>query len=107
MLRYNSVITPYLRFEVICYILQYYSQSKSKKMITIFKEPSSLAALLEKNQNDQWDFKASTGAIGFRREKRDGRNPSTGARGSRKSGQTITFLTGSKPLTTIEEFQII
>lgn len=76
-------------------------------MITIFKEPSSLAASLEKNQNDQWDFKASTGAIGFRREKRDGRNPSTGARGSRKSGQTITFLTGSKPLTTIEEFQII
>ena len=76
-------------------------------MITIFKEPSSLSAMIEKNQNDQWDFKACTGAIGFRREKRDGRNPSTGARGSRKSGQTITFLTGNKPLTTTENFQII
>lgn len=76
-------------------------------MITTFKDSSYLAALLEKNQSDQWSFRASTGAIGFRREKRDGRNPSTGARGSRKSGQTITFLTGSKPLTTIEEFQII
>ena len=76
-------------------------------MITTFKEASHLAAYLQKNQNDQWSYGASTGAIGFRREKRDGRNPSTGARGSSKSGQTITFLTGSKPLTTIEEFQII
>ena len=76
-------------------------------MITIFKKPSQLSAKVEMAQNDQWSFDASSGAIGFRREKRDGRNPSTGARGSRKSGQTITFLTGSKPLTTIEEFQII
>lgn len=76
-------------------------------MITIFKTSSRLGAFIDKEQNDQWAFDASTGAIGFRREKRDGRNPSTGARGSRKSGQTITFLTGSKPLTTIEEFQII
>lgn len=76
-------------------------------MITIFKSQSELLAPIDKEQNDQWAFGASTGAIGFRREKRDGRNPSTGARGSRKSGQTITFLTGSKPLTTIEEFQII
>ena len=76
-------------------------------MITIFKEQSYLGALIDKEQYDQWTLSASTGAIGFRREKRDGRNPSTGARGSRKSGQTVTFLTGSKPLTTIEEFQII
>ncbi len=76
-------------------------------MITTFKTQSQLSAFIDKEQNDQWVFTASTGAIGFRREKRDGRNPSTGARGSRKSGQTITFLTGSKPLTTIEEFQII
>ena len=76
-------------------------------MITIFKAQSQLGAFIDKEQYDQWAFDASTGAIGFRREKRDGRNPSTGARGSRKSGQTITFLTGSKPLTTIEEFQII
>ena len=76
-------------------------------MITIFKAQSQLGAFIDKEQSDQWAFDASTGAIGFRREKRDGRNPSTGARGSRKSGQTITFLTGSKPLTTIEEFQII
>lgn len=76
-------------------------------MITIFKELSSLSAAIKKDENDQWGLKASTGAIGFRREKRDGRNPSTGARGSRKSGQTTTFLTGSKPLTTTESFQII
>jgi hypothetical protein len=76
-------------------------------MITTFKTSSKLGAFIDKVQNDQWRTEASTGAIGFRREKRDGRNPSTGARGSRKSGQTITFLTGSKPLTTIEEFQII
>ena len=76
-------------------------------MITIFKSQSELFAFIDKEQNDQWAFGASTGAIGFRREKRDGRNPSTGARGSRKSGQTTTFLTGSKPLTTTENFQII
>ena len=76
-------------------------------MITTFKTQSQLSAFIDKEQYDQWVTNASTGAIGFRREKRDGRNPSTGARGSRKSGQTITFLTGSKPLTTIEEFQII
>jgi len=76
-------------------------------MITIFKKPSKLSAFIFKEQNDQWVTEASTGAIGFKREKRDGRNPSTGARGSRKSGQTITFLTGSKPLTTTENFQII
>ena len=76
-------------------------------MITTFKTQSQLSAFIDKEQYDQWAIDASTGAIGFRREKRDGRNPSTGARGSRKSGQTITFLTGSKPLTTIEEFQII
>lgn len=76
-------------------------------MITIFKSQSELFAFIDKEQYDQWALSASTGAIGFRREKRDGRNPSTGARGSRKSGQTITFLTGSKPLTTTENFQII
>lgn len=76
-------------------------------MITTFKTSSKTGAFIDKEQNDQWRAEASTGAIGFRREKRDGRNPSTGARGSSKSGQTITFLTGSKPLTTIEEFQII
>ena len=76
-------------------------------MITIFKSQSGLSAFIDKEQNDQWALSASTGAIGFRREKRDGRNPSTGARGSRKSGQTITFLTGSKPLTTTENSQII
>lgn len=76
-------------------------------MITTFKQSSQTGAFIDKEQNDQWRTEASTGAIGFRREKRDGRNPSTGARGSRKSGQTITFLTGSKPLTTTENFQII
>lgn len=76
-------------------------------MITTFNELSGLSAAIKKNENDQWDFTASSGAVGFRREKRDGRNPSTGARGSRKSGLTVTFITGYKPLTTTENFQII
>lgn len=40
------------------------------------------------------------GTYGMKRAKRDGRNPATGARGSRKSGQTITFITGYLPLQT-------
>lgn len=48
---------------------------------------------------DQWEATAQTGGLTMRRTRRDGRNPSTGARGSRRYGQTITFITTLAPLT--------
>lgn len=41
----------------------------------------------------------STGIGSFKRAKRDGRNPSTGARTSRKFWSTFYWLFGIKPLT--------
>lgn len=43
---------------------------------------------------------SSVGTYGMRkaRNRRDGRNPSTGARTSRRFGQVITFATGYLPL---------
>lgn len=41
----------------------------------------------------------STGTLSFKRAKRDGRNPSTGARTSRKYWSTFYWLEGILPLT--------
>ncbi len=41
----------------------------------------------------------STGTLSFKRAKRDGRNPSTGARTSRKFWSTFYWLEGILPLT--------
>lgn len=57
---------------------------------------------LSPEEYDQWAVVAQTGGMTMSRTKRDGRNPSTGARGSRRYGQTITFITGLEPLTAVD-----
>lgn len=59
------------------------------------------AAVVDPAQYDITGIHAVTGGLAMSRHKRDGRNPSTGARGSRRYGQTITFITGLNPLSTI------
>lgn len=49
-------------------------------------------------ENDTTESSGSLGTFGMRRAKRDGRNPSTGARTSKKNGLTMTFITGYLPL---------
>lgn len=70
-------------------------------MITIIKVPrSSTAASVDVQEYDSTESIATTGGMAMSKAKRDGRNPSTGARGSRRYGQSITFLTGLEPITT-------
>lgn len=77
-------------------------------MITTFKvNIDQTGAKVFTDENDQYGAQATSGAVGYRREKRDGRNPSTGARGSRPSGIAVTFVTGYLPLTTTEKRQIL
>ena len=77
-------------------------------MITVFKTRAvDSNGVISKSENDQWYADGSTGSVGFKRNKRDGRNPSVGARGSRSSGITMTFLTGNKPLENLNNSQII
>lgn len=40
----------------------------------------------------------SSGYVAFKRAKRDGRNPATGARTSRPFGLSMVFITGYAPL---------
>ena len=77
-------------------------------MITIFKNSiDDTGAFVVKQENEQYTLFGSTGSVGFRRNKRDGRNPVVGARGSRSSGITMTFITGNKPLENLDNSQII
>lgn len=50
------------------------------------------------SQYDPYSAYGGFGSYGMKRAKRDGRNPSTGARTSRPYGQVILFLTGYLPL---------
>lgn len=52
---------------------------------------------LIENQNDRPISKISNGTLNMSGARRDGRNPSTGARSSRKSGIATTFETGYQP----------
>lgn len=76
-------------------------------MQTIINVPrSSEAASVDVLEYDSTESIASTGGMAMSKAKRDGRNPSTGARGSRRYGQTITFLTGFLPITTGEDVNL-
>ena len=67
---------------------------------------SSIAASVDVLQYDSTESTATTGGMAMSKAKRDGRNPSTGARGSRRYGQTITFITGLEPITTGENVNL-
>lgn len=67
---------------------------------------SSTAASVVIQEYDSTESTATTGGMAMNKAKRDGRNPSTGARGSRRYGQTITFLTGLEPITTAENVNL-
>ena len=66
----------------------------------------TLSASVDVLQYDSTESTATTGGMAMSKAKRDGRNPSTGARGSRRYGQTITFLTGFLPITTGEDVNL-
>lgn len=68
-------------------------------MIYSYTSPTtvSLAQSLLAEGDRQWSI-VSVGAIAFYRAKRQGRNPSTGARTSRKYGLATGFDTGLKTL---------
>lgn len=67
---------------------------------TINVPRSSTAASVDVLEYDSTESIATTGGMAMSKAKRDGRNPSTGARGSRRYGQTITFLTDLMPIST-------
>ena len=54
---------------------------------------------IDKSIADPTFTTTSTGTLSFKRAKRDGRNPSTGARTSRKFWSTFYWLEGILPLT--------
>lgn len=54
---------------------------------------------IDESMADPTFVATSTGIASFKRAKRDGRNPSTGARTSRKFWSTFYWLEGILPLT--------
>ena len=54
---------------------------------------------LDSSQFDSWASQGGIGGFQFKREKREGRNPSSGSRTSRKYGIATTFITNNPPLT--------
>lgn len=73
-------------------------------MISPITTVANSSAGLVPTEYDPTQAVMSTGTITMKRAKRDGRNPSTGARTSRRFGQTVTFETNLLPLTnTINE----
>lgn len=59
-------------------------------------------AQIQKQEFDRWGAQGGIGGFQFRREKREGRNPSSGARTSRKYGIATTFVTHYPPITNTE-----
>lgn len=55
---------------------------------------------IDREQFDPYGTVQSIGFFSLKRAKRDGRNPATGARTSRKYGISNLFTTGFAPLTT-------
>lgn len=56
------------------------------------------AGTIDASQADPIEMTSSIGNLGFKRAKRDGRNPSTGARTTRKFWSYIHYQYGIAPL---------
>lgn len=67
-------------------------------MISYLAPLMEVVAEVDPLQYDPTKSNISIGGFAMRRDKRDGRNPSTGARTSKKYGLSIGFLTGLNPL---------
>ena len=67
-------------------------------MISINASIASNNVDIDKAEADRYGFQQSTGTLGMRRAKREGRNPSTGARTTTPFGLSITYPTGLLPL---------
>ena len=70
-------------------------------LIMIYSYSAPTTATLAQSiltEGDRQESIVSVGAIGFYRAKRQGRNPSTGARTSRKYGLATGFDTGLKTM---------
>lgn len=67
-------------------------------MVSITIPFTDTAGQVDATQEGAQEGSGSIGFFGMRRVKRDGRNPSTGARTSRKYGLSIIHSTGIAPL---------
>lgn len=63
-------------------------------MITVLLQPVQSSVSVATDEFDPTESTMSIGVFGMRRTKRDGRNPSTGARTSRRYGLSMFFRTG-------------
>lgn len=75
-------------------------------MIFSFIPVQSANGTVDLAQNDNTSANMSIGYMGMKRAKRNGRNPVTGARTSRKYGISILFLTGIAPLTNSNNYPL-
>lgn len=69
-------------------------------MISTLAKLADAKATLTANQYDPTTIVQSIGSMGMKRPKRQGRNPSTGARTSTRYGLAMVFDTGIEPLAT-------
>lgn len=76
-------------------------------MITTLGGALSTQGKIFKTEEDSYDGIGSSGALGMRRSKRNGRNPSTSARNSKKYGLSMIYATGIPPLNNVEGLPII
>ena len=67
-------------------------------MITTLNGAPSTKGQIFVSEEDSYDGNGSSGAIGMRRSKRKGRNPSTCARNSKRYGLSMIYATGIPPL---------
>jgi len=68
-------------------------------MVSIQAARASTVAKIDKGAADSLAHQLSIGNLGMKRAKRDGRNPSTGARTSRRSWNYTFYMYNIFPLT--------
>ena len=76
-------------------------------MITTLGGAPSTRGKIFKTEEDSYDGIGSSGALGMKRSKRNGRVPSTCARNSRKYGLSMIYSTGIPPLNNVVGLLII
>jgi hypothetical protein len=80
-------------------LIKYSNIGKNYNMISSFLNRATSGAVLRTTEYDSIGMASSIGLNAMQRVKRDGRNPSTGSRGSRKYGNSIIWLSGFAPYT--------
>lgn len=71
-------------------------------MITLLSTTVNPAGTINPAQDDNWSAQPTLGGIVMQRAKRNGRNPSTGEKRSRKYGLSMVYETGYPALSNTE-----